>query len=450
MVDEGIRWHYDVLDGFFQQYYKDLITENMGVGDEIHVKEFKCSNGLEIEVEEFYYPFRKDKKIYLIPSAFVNKLPLNIMKEQKVSYKGKGYIIPKLNENDGTYAIKPMKIRPEKRMSFRELVNVFANTKHDNPDDEWLWRLISIVALLDRINVRVATPPEFGKDSKINLLSSLSGKVGMISNPTVAKLEYLLFNKLIFLNEVSGIKSSSKEDVEQFILSCADFSNKYVKRSRASAGANEEYDISTTSLVVAYNDISQYTTKGQDKYFDFLWNNAGAINNRVIPFLFRGKQKTNFNKNFNVNSAIKDNWDFYLNFIRTLFWYWKNPTADDKDWNHNLTLDFKSNGRWERNFNKIIYWLKKTCDNQQEYINKVQLLYKRHLDYLRMLGKEELEIEEVKLKQTIEQYITQNDKCDGVYIKDLKDELGVSEKQIRQKIMMGDIYENKTGMVKLL
>ena len=76
----------------------------------------------------------------------------------------------------------------------------------------------------------------------------------------------MLFNKICFINEVSGINTQSKQDVEQFVLQCGDFNNEYNKRSRASSGSSEKYDISKMSLGLN-NCIKQ---DGAKKIVDFM------------------------------------------------------------------------------------------------------------------------------------------------------------------------------------
>ncbi|WP_298753802.1 hypothetical protein [uncultured Arcobacter sp.] len=459
------RWRYECVDTFFDRYYDRLLTENMITGDEMYIKEYVDSNGEKQEITMFFYPLKKGKVIYLIPSKFINKLPLMVEKYEQVSFRNKGYRLPKINEDTGKVALRPMRIKPEKQMSFRDLVDSFAEARHENPIHNTLWKLIVLTSIMDRINVRVATPPEFGKDSKVNLINSLVGNVGMISNPTIAKLEYLLFNKLIFLNEVSGIGSTSKDDVEQFLLATADFNNKYVKRSRASKGSKEDYNISKLSVVIAYNDIEQY--KNQDKYFDVLWTNAGAVNNRILPFLFNGKLKTDYNAVVDINEIVSENWDFYLRFLRTLLHYQENPNDDTKNYKLQSELDMSGNGRWEKNINTIKKWVSKYARDEGEYNDLINKLYDAHLEYLKMVGvktsplptnlqpleSDETIEEEVKEdpSEIVIKYLKKFDRDGkGIDINILLRATQTEEDTINKMKLYGQIMEIKNGVVTLL
>jgi hypothetical protein len=137
--------------------------------------------------------------------------------------------------------------------------------------------------------------------------------------------------------------------------------------------------------VIAYNDIKQYND--QNKYFDFLWTNAGAINNRVIPFLFQGKQLVKYTRDFSTDDAVRENWNFYLNWMRTLLYFADNKLDEDKPFYKKY--DFGKNGRWTLNFEVIQRWIAKYARDKNEYITICDRLYTRHKDYLKMIGGEE-------------------------------------------------------------
>lgn len=452
--EEGKKWHFDSTGTFFKKYYEKLITENMLSSSEMFIENYKDDNGFEVSCSKFFFPFKKDSFIYLIPSEYVEKrkLPLLVERFERVSYSGKGYRLPT--------ALKPMKIRPEMTMTFRELIDIFANTNHSNPTHDLLWRLISIILFVDRVNIRAATNPEFGKDSKLNIINSMTGEVGKVSNPTIAKLEYLLFNKVIFINEVSGINSQSRQDVEQFLLACGDFNNEYNKRSRAASGSSEKYDISEMSLVVAYNDMSQYTNSG--KYFDFMWQNTGAINNRIIPFLFEGKILEDYTTPFDVNKVVKENYDDYVKFLRAVL-YFRNNKQTEILW-EDKEFDFGGNGRWERNFITLKKWISLYAQSQEEYDKLILDLYTAHLKYLKMVGFTHTSQEEITSDQPssfieedmnpehdrVLKYIEKYDKGEGVLIDTIMKATLTDETIIEHLKKRGDIFEVYNGLYKIL
>lgn len=442
-------WYYDSVNLFFHKYFDNLLTENMISGNEMFITEYKDEEGLSVELNRHLFPIKKNKLIYLVPTEAVNKLPIMVMESEKVAYMSKGYRLVK--------KYKPMKIMPEKTMTLKELVTSFAVAQHNNKDHDFYWRLLSIISYIDRINIRVATNPEFGKDSKLNIISSLTGEIGKISNPTIAKMEYLLFNKVLFINEVAGINSQSKQDVEQFLLQCGDFNNEYNKRSRASVGTTEKYDISKLSLVIAYNDLKQYGDK-KEKYFDFMWVNRGAINNRILPFLFEGKIMENFTEVFNVEKTVNKNFSNYVRFLRALLYYKEmdKNTAKYK-W---LEFNFETE-RWKRNFAVINKWVDEVAESQEEYEDIVKGLYKAHLSYLKMVGYQIastsndtedtqpnplFESAENKHKQEVRDYLELHGEVDTVK---LLTATKVPEEIINKMKQEGILYE-KSGKINLL
>ena len=436
-------WDYGSVGAFFQQYYDKLLTENMICGNELFIEDYKDEHGMPTSLSKFLFPLKKDKFTYLVASEYINKLPIMVKWYEKTSYSGKGYRL--------VTDLKPMKITPQKTMTFRQLVNDFATLQHDTPKQDLLWRLISLVAYVDRINVRVATNPEFGKDSKLNIINSLTGEIGKISNPTIAKLEYMLFNKVCFINEVAGINSQSKQDVEQFLLQCGDFNNEYTKRSRASAGSSEKYDISKMSLIIAYNDLGQYSSTS--KYFDFMWTNTGAINNRILPFLFTGRITEDFNEVFDIDKVVKDNWDFYIKFMRALLYFKDTPIVKLK-WKQ-PEFEFMTD-RWKRNFTIILKWVDLYSESQEEFNMIARDLYECHLRYNRMItGKgEEETVTEEKLSVIEESMMASDEQRALDYLRQHGESpveaLEVSDEAIEALKKKVDIFEVKPGRVSLL
>ncbi len=441
-------WNYESIGLFFQKYYERLLTSSQIDGREMFIEEFKDEHGIPTSPnEKFLFPFKKEGFVYLVPSEYKDKFPIMVKNYQRMSYSGKGY---RLVTN-----LKPMKIMPEKTMEFRELVNKFAKLPHTNKTHDLLWRLISIVSFIDRINVRIATNPEFGKDSKINIIGSLTGEIGKISNPTIAKLEYLLNNKVCFINEVAGINSTSKQDIEQFILQCGDFNNVYNKRSRAGAGSSEKYDISKMSLIIAYNDLGQYND--DKKFFDFMWTNGGAIKNRILPLLLNGKIQADFNTPFDAEEVVKKNWYDYIKFMRALL-YFRYNNVNSLKWD---TPKFSfSSDRWERNFIIIAKWLAEYSKTQQEYDELLKELYKAHASYQKMIGHGDnsgASDSDLSSSNPLEEsignadrdrvllYIGKFDKGTGIDIGTILVACSVEEDLLKEMSAKADIYEIKPG-----
>ena len=377
-----MRWHYDTLAEFNRQWYDGVLTQSDLLDEELFISEYKDTYGNPTIADRFFFVLKSGKIKYLLDSDLVDKLPIIVKSYEKVSYKGKGYRL--------ITSAKSVKFKAEKRMSFRELLNTFAEFRHSEPSEFLKWKLIVIVSWLNRINVRVATEPAFGKDSVVNVLSYLMGNVAKVANPTIAKLEYLLFNKVLMINEVSGIKAEDRHYIEQFILSAGDFSNTYEKRSRASGGSVERYDISNLSLLLTYNTLNNYKT--EDKYFDYMFQNNDAVISRVIPFKFSGVLEERFDKVFNVKEELEKSNSYFENFIRTMMYYKDITNVYNELHKYKLhdnikqAVDNIKHQRWKQTFNRLMLYADLYSESELEFNQLVAGLINSHWAYDRMLN----------------------------------------------------------------
>jgi len=159
--------HYDILSAFNEEYYKDLITKNH-LGEETIIK---------INDEQtFVYPVKYKGKIFAIPSDIIEKgkIPIKIQKSKKIGYRSSVY----------HYVTKfaSARIKEEKTMSYRELVNTLADFNHSNPDDFLLYKIIALTLYLRKGFVRIVSPAAFGKNSVVGILKTLMTDVA-IANP---------------------------------------------------------------------------------------------------------------------------------------------------------------------------------------------------------------------------------------------------------------------------
>ena len=99
-----VKLHYDVLSRFNEHIYNGFISS-------IHLKEEVAVKGNEFWLAEY------NKQKYLLPLDIVSHLPIVVSSYDIVKYRGKLY--------RAVQEYKTVKVTPEKRMSFRELVDWF-------------------------------------------------------------------------------------------------------------------------------------------------------------------------------------------------------------------------------------------------------------------------------------------------------------------------------------
>ncbi len=234
-------WYYDILHKYNDKKYADILTSNMVNGDEIAMKEQGADD------YEYFYPVKKDKSNYLLPSDFVDELPVKIVFSDKIQHKGKAYHLIE--------QVKSVSIKAEQTMSYKEMINSWINFDHLSPKEYLVWKIVCDTAYRSRVNVRAMSYPGWLKDSPLATLSLLRGDVSTVNKPTFAKLKWLLngYNKVLGINEIQGLKAEEASAIAKYLEDVGDFKTTFVGDSRASSGTSEIVDITNHSCLLFYN-----------------------------------------------------------------------------------------------------------------------------------------------------------------------------------------------------
>lgn len=353
--------HYQVVENFRKQYFKNLLTEDhlLTQQGERFFKKVLDINGDEEPMNEFKYVFQKDGKKYLLDSKFKKELPIGFSpnKCEKISSGGEAY-----------YLVKdpfPAKFTPERRLSMRQLVDTLAGFKHTQPMQYNIDVMMSLTQVLSKAFFRKSSEPSFGKDSTIATLGSLSYKAMTIENPTIAKLELLATTKLLAINELNDITKGDWKMIEQFLLAVGAFKETYTKRSRATSGVSEIIDISDLSVAIMYNDIDCYDSP--DAYFDT--RATKQCKDRFPALRFYGGFDEDFNAvdSIDINDFVKEHWEDYVGIVRTLAYFSRGENLMKELKHFELKVKLSSSNRWNNSLNKLLRVVDLYCETQEEF-----------------------------------------------------------------------------------
>ena len=129
MVDEknkSLLLHYDTLEEFHKEYYKGLFTQDHIIDDEKYFKELTQQGSPDTYgIYRYCAVLLKDGKKYLLKSDFVKVLPIKL-KNQSLKYSSRGDVYYVIEDED----FVSVKIRAEKTMSFKELVDRLSSLSH--------------------------------------------------------------------------------------------------------------------------------------------------------------------------------------------------------------------------------------------------------------------------------------------------------------------------------
>ncbi|MCD6347797.1 MAG: hypothetical protein J7L96_10290 [Bacteroidales bacterium] len=358
-----MRWHYNVLQEFNKRYYSGIVSYPM-LTEETVIK------------GKFYWLVNYRRQKWLLDREIISDLPIKIQGEELLPYRNKLYHV--------VTEYSSVKIKPEKRMTFRELVDAF-DLKHSSPKDFKLFKILALASEIGRLNFRVATEAGFGKDSFFSILGFLRNDVSIVNPRTAPAVEYRLLNKVLVLNELSNLESSQRALLQEILLLIGDLKNVYEKSSRATNDTKDEYDISKLSLVICYNTIDYYQAIGkEDKFFDNLFTHA--VLDRFIPFKLNGRlDMRQFDVSLTdsrIEDTFKSNSELYTSVVRTIEWYKHNymEELEKKQWN----LEIKKtvlHGRHILLFEKICDFLALYAESKEEYQQLVTQLYKAYKEY---------------------------------------------------------------------
>lgn len=237
---DSLLWHYDNLEQWNAKYYKDVFLMTHLVGDEIAIG--------NDEERRFFYPAKKNKVMYLIPSEVVEEgdIPFICLNSEKIAHKGKAF---QIIDN-----IKSVAIKEEQTISYKQLIDSWMDYEHEEKEKFTLWKIITDAAFSLRINIRVITYPGWMKDSPLFTLSRLRGNCFSVNKPSLPKLKYLLQDsiKILGLNEVQRLETAQRLDLAKFYEDVGDFKTQYINPTRSTNGTAEICKINNMSTIQVY------------------------------------------------------------------------------------------------------------------------------------------------------------------------------------------------------
>lgn len=363
-------WAYPLLSQFKQARIGSRI---------ITFDDLKREMNLEYNGEEHHcWLITKDKQNYLLLAEHISNLPVKIKETKMITDKSNIYhFITKFS---------PVGFGAEKHYSFKRLTQSFFDVKHSNPPHFTLLRIFALAAYISRLNMRVCSNPEFGKDSTFEVLNYLTNHVSVFDKPrTMAKLEYGVVNRVLMVNELVPKSNEEKHNINEFLLSIGSLKPIYQKTSRGSSAhsTRDSYDITDLSLVISYNSISDVSEKDKEDYFDYVFGKN--ILERFMPFKFQGRLDIEqFVGQEDKQLSLEEDQEL-LKIARTIEWYRRNWTSEVKDFKVNLH-SIKLSGRQKHTFYLLVKFIGLYAESQQEFEEYTNALIEAHQDYNRMIA----------------------------------------------------------------
>ena len=381
---DNLLLNYKTLTKFNQKFYSTVITDDNVQGTEINMNRLTLPDTGE-ETNFWGWIIEKNNEKYLLSSTnksmeeikLKNTLPIKILNTQKVSYRGQVYHLIK--------NYKEVRIKEENRLSYKECIDKICSFQHTNKTHQTLLGIITTALYANRGNIRLSTPPGFGKDSMVQTLNLLLGKAHSIAVPVSgAKLEMLFtLSKLLAINEANDLGKADWSSLEQYLLDTGDFKPGVTKRSRKFEGVGEFIDTNQLSLIMFYNDIDCYPD--HVKYFDFA--SKEAVKDRFLPLRLNGNLTENFTliDHLNVDELVEQHMETIKTLVYSLNYHLNNYKEQVKRKQFDVEAMDGFTLRWKQNMNTILEFIALYADDQNEFNKYSQELYKCFADYHAML-----------------------------------------------------------------
>lgn len=371
--------HYDALHQFTEEYLSGLLTKANIVEYERHFREMYEKGKMDkVLVDEICAVLTKNNKTYIMPSSWIDKLPLKIT-GTPLAYSTDGkQVVHFLTSRCVTSA----RFKSEKKISFHELVERLSCFEHSSPRHSRLAVMLFLSQVMSRVNFRLSTEPGFGKDSIQDTVGALFDTAMTVEQPTLAKLEMMTYCKSLAVNEAIGIPKAEWELIETYLLSVGAFKNKVTKHSRAFKDTGEVLDTTHFSVSLLYNDINTYPSG--TKYFDE--KAKASVKDRFPAIRLAGRLTEDFNLLSRQlrKDPVTDNIDWYLDIIHTFHYYRDNLEGELSNY---IPPSFLAAlpPRWQTNLGRVLKIIDLYSDSQKEFDEWAALLFSCLEDYKAML-----------------------------------------------------------------
>jgi len=190
--------------------------------------------------------------------------------------------------------------------------------------------------------------------------------------------------------------------MEEMNLQLGGGKSNYINGAMKSKNTKTRYDCTLQSITYLYNNIESYKNPAKE-YFDNIFSNNNAIDNRFLKFLFGGELLEKFDRDFDILGTAEKQKMFYINFAKELVFL--QELKQTNGYVRKYVHETKLKGRRKNVLNEILWLLDMYCADQQEFSMYCEVLeggiegYKAMMKELvddEAFGKYEVEEEVIK------------------------------------------------------
>ncbi len=321
-------YHQQVLSMHNSTMYSTLIHPHSVRSETLKQIELKNNYTEESFLTKGFFAV-KDRDKYWITPQFIESLPIrvNITECDEYTHQDDVVLYPRNP--------KIFKINPEKCFDNPKFLDHFMNFKHSNQITWDLIRMIGIALQIGRGFVCLASNPSSGKTSVFDVLHAITDTCPVFKPRSVpGVLHQITETGNMVFDDVLEAKKDVREIMEEMCLQIGGWRSIYINGALQTVNTKKEYSVRNQSITFLYNRRQDYINADK-KYFDVMFENNSAIDNRFLKIMLEGVLEEDFKVDFNITQIAEENKMYYIKLAKHLLWLMQEKQ------NNNLHKRFK-------------------------------------------------------------------------------------------------------------
>jgi len=320
---------------------------------------------------------------YFVRVEDINKLPILIINTRKVNYSREVFNL--------VTEFEKVKIEPEQKMSWKELVDFTGCPYHSNEIHYTLYKMKCLYARTkSQVYFRTISDSCFGKTKYLEMLNLMLNHICIISDASSPKLFFAICHqRMICLNEMPDKGDKNWSKFCNNLINIGDKSKSVENPSRKTEGTFDCADTSKLSMCFTHNCSSYYHNvglKGFDELFPY------NVINRYYYNLYDGLANFHQSHGYNAEKTAKKYQEVIRDVIKTALFYEDNWDKIQNPFPEELLDGFKFENK-EPRFKEHFYdFANAIAEYSQGDVNIYMKLlveeYKSHIAYKKLISNE--------------------------------------------------------------
>lgn len=376
MNEEKNRWYLDVLSTHSNNLYSTLLYERELQSNNLKEVEFEQEDKTTIELRGYYA--NKNRRKYWIDEEVINHLPIRIGSNNQELVCKEDVVIRPLNPT-------PFKITPEEIYKTKELIDSFAPFKHSNALHWTLAKIVALAGFIGRTYICESSVSSFGKSSLFDLIHFITDASPVFKPRSVpGVLNHINGNGNMVFDETHRCKKEVRDIIEEFGLQIGGGKTVYINGAMKSGGTKSKYDCLLQSITFLYNNVGNYSSVEKD-YFEFIFSNNKAIDDRFLKLKFKGVLTEEFSKDFDIVGVAEANKMVYINTAKTLLFLQQEKLTNRYERRFKADSKLSLKGRRKLVYKELTWLIDRYCENSEQYILLIDALDDCIIDYKLMI-----------------------------------------------------------------